>query len=218
MGSIMVLYDWNEELCRTYAAGLRPIVPFDHRIWAKRIARELGSDARAAVVDIATGPGFLAVELGKLLPGLTLIGTDQAEPMLTIARQEAARAGLELRTVGCPAERLVLADEEADVVTCKQLLHEAADVTGVLREAARILKPGGRLFLIDFDATGSTLAALVVRTFLTLTRGRVIGQSFWRSFNSGLPGTEVRDRLLDAGFSRVEYRRAAFDYFIVATK
>lgn len=218
MGLIMVSYDWNEEFCRNYAAGLRPVVPFDHGLWAKRIARELGRDARAVVVDIATGPGFLLLELGKLVPGLTLIGTDQAEPMLTIAREEATRARLDLRTVGCPAEKLTLPDGQADVATCKQLLHEAPDVSGVLREAARVLRPGGRLFLIDFDATGSRFAALVVRALLTLTRGRVIGQSFWRSFNGGLPGSSVRDMLLEAGFTRVDYRRAAFDYFIVATK
>jgi ubiquinone/menaquinone biosynthesis C-methylase UbiE len=214
----MVFYDWNEEFCRNYAAGLRPMVPFDHRPWAKRIARELGPISGAVAVDIATGPGFLLVELAKLLPGLTLIGTDQAEPMLAIARQEAARAAFILRTVGCPAERLALSDGEADVVTCKQLLHEAADVAGVLREAARVLKPGGRFFLIDFDATGSTLAVLAVRLVLTLTRGLLIGQSFWRSFNAGLPGPKVRDMVLEAGFTRVDYHRAAFDYFIVATK
>jgi ubiquinone/menaquinone biosynthesis C-methylase UbiE len=214
----MVSYDWNDELCRNYAAGLRPIVPFDHRPWAKRIARELGPVSGATVVDIATGPGFLLVELGKLLPGLSLIGTDQAEPMLSIARQEAARASLVLRMEGCPAERLSLGDGEADVVTCKQLLHEVADVACVLREAARILRPGGRFFLIDFDATGSTLAALTVRVLLTLTRGRLIGQSFWRSFKAGLAGPKVRDLVLEAGFVRADYHRVGFDYFIVATK
>jgi ubiquinone/menaquinone biosynthesis C-methylase UbiE len=214
----MITYDWNEALCRNYATGLRPIVPFDHRLWAKRIARELGPETRAVAVDVATGPGFLSVEMGKLLPGLTLIGTDQAEPMLTIAQEEATRAALVLRTVHCPAERLALADGEADVVTCKQLLHEAADVTGVLREAARVLKPGGRFFLIDFDATGSRLAAFAVRLFLTLTRGRLIGRSFWRSFRAGLSGSKVRDMMLEAGFTRADYRRASFDYFVIATK
>ena len=214
----MILYDWNEELCRNYATGLRPMVPFDHRPWAKRIAREIGPVSDKVLVDVATGPGFLLVELGKLLPGATLIGTDQAGPMLPIAQQEARRASLVLRTEHCPAERLPLADGEADVVTCKQLLHEAADVAAVLREAARVLKPGGRLFLVDFDATGSRLAALVVRALLTLVRGRLIGRSFWRSFNAGLPGARVRDMVLEAGFRRAEYHRAAFDYFIVATR
>ena len=73
----MVFYDWNEELCQNYAAGLRPSVPFDHRPWAKRIVRELVPRAGATVVDIATGPGFLLIELGKLVPGLDLVGTDQ---------------------------------------------------------------------------------------------------------------------------------------------
>jgi len=214
----MVTYDWNEELCRNYAAGLRPIVPFDHRPWAKRVAREIGPVSGAAVVDIATGPGFLLVELGKLIPGLTLIGADQAEPMLCILRHEAERAALGVRAVQGPAERLPLCDAEADVVTCKQLLHEVADAASVLREAARVLKPGGRLFLIDFDATGSTLAALVVCGLLTVTRGRLIGRSFWRSFRSGLAGPKVRELVLQAGFARADYCRSGFDYFITATK
>jgi ubiquinone/menaquinone biosynthesis C-methylase UbiE len=215
----MVQYMWDEKLCRQYADGLRPMVRFDHGRWAQRIAGELGDlPAGATLVDVATGPGFLLIEIGKLLPGLELVGLDQAAPMMHIAAEEAAAAGLTLQTGCCPAEALALPDGAADVVTCKQLLHEAGDVDAVLREACRILKPGGRLFVIDFDPDGSTMAAVAVRSLLTLTRGRLIGRSFWRSFRDGEPGAQVRQRVLDAGFESAEYQRSGFNYFITGTK
>jgi ubiquinone/menaquinone biosynthesis C-methylase UbiE len=215
----MVTYDWTEEMCRHYADGLRPIVRFDHARWAKRIARDRASwPTGAALVDIATGPAFLLVEIGKRVPGLKLIAQDQAEPMLAIARQEAAGAGLTIRTVCCAAERLALEDGEADVVTCKQLLHEANEVAKVIAETARILKPGGRLYLIDFDADGSLLAALTVRTLLFVTRGTFMGNNFWRSFRSGLAGARVRASVLRAGFAKADYVRSGFNYLIAAVR
>lgn len=105
-----------------------------------------------------------------------------------------------------------------DVVLCKQLLHEAADVDRVLAEMQRVLKPGGRAFVIDFDADGSRLAALAVRTLIRVTRGQELARSFWRSFTAGLHGAQVRERMLKAGFDGVDYVRSGFNYLLVGTK
>jgi ubiquinone/menaquinone biosynthesis C-methylase UbiE len=192
---------------------------YDHRRWAERIAGEIKNlPAGATLVDLASGPGFLLVEIGKVVPGLNLVAQDQSELMLAIAKEEAAAAKLSVRTVCCPAESLSFDDDEADVVTCKQLLHEAQDPKKVVTEALRILKPQGRLFLIDFDANGSRLAAIAVRTMLRLSQGREIARDFWRSFKAGLHGEQVRARLIEVGFKNVDCRRSGFNYFITATK
>jgi len=213
------LYDWNEDLCRAYADGLRPIVPFDHAPWARRIVRRLGAvPPGAAVLDVATGPGFLLLEIGKRLPGARLIAQDQAEPMLALARREAERAGLRVETVCCPAEALAIPAASVDVVTCKQLLHEAADVEGTLGEMARVLKSPGAAFIVDFDAQGSRLAAWATRTFLRATRGALMARDFWRSFEAAVAGERVREAMARAGFRAVDYRRVGFDYFIVGSR
>jgi ubiquinone/menaquinone biosynthesis C-methylase UbiE len=215
----MSLYEWNEELCRTYADGLRPVVPFDHAPWARRIVRGLGAVPPATtVLDVAAGPGFLLREIGKRLPGARLIAQDQAEPMLAIARREAESAGLRIETICCPAEALALAEASVDVATCKQLLHEAGDVDRTLEEMARVLKRPGIAFLVDFDAQGSRAAALATRALLRLTRGAAIARSFWRSFQAGLAGDRVREAMVRAGFREVQYQRFGFDYFIVGRR
>jgi ubiquinone/menaquinone biosynthesis C-methylase UbiE len=215
----MVAYEWNEDLCRKYADGLRPMTRFDHRRWAQRIAGELvGIHTGASLVDLATGPGFLLVEIGRLVPGLDLIAHDKAEPMLAIAREEASAAGLEVRTVCCPAESVTLADGEADVITCKQLLHEVEEPGEVVAEAFRVLKPGGRLFLVDFDADGSRMAAFAIRMLLAVTHGREMADNMWKSFRAGLPGADVRAMALDAGFAAADYQRSGCNYLVTAIK
>jgi ubiquinone/menaquinone biosynthesis C-methylase UbiE len=215
----MVEYDWTEDLCRSYAEGIRPIVKYDHRRWAARIAAELTNlPPGATVMDIATGPGFLLLELAQRLNQPQLLAQDGAAPMLAIAREEAARAGVAITTLECPAERLARDDGSVDVVTCKQLLHEAGQVKQTLAECYRVLKPGGRAFLIDFDAEGSWLAPRLLWAFLRLTRGREMAADFWKSYCAGLPGSQVRKQLLDAGFNRVDYVKAGPNYLMQAYK
>ncbi len=215
----MRLYDWNEELCQGYADGLRPLVRVDHAPWAARIARLLGAPPHGTtVLDVATGPGFLLLEVGRRLPGARLLAQDQAEPMLAIARSEAKRAGLRIETVCCPAEALAVPDASVDVVTCKQLLHEAEDVERTLGEMARVLKSPGTAFVIDFDAQGSRAAALATRALLRVTRGAMIAGNFWRSFKAGVAGERVRDAMARAGFRAIDHQRVGFNYFIVGRK
>lgn len=215
----MQLYEWTDEMCRRYADGMRPMIRYDHAPWAQKIADRLGElPAGATVLDVAGGPGFLLVELGKRIPSAHLIAHDQAKPMLAIARQELERAGLRADTVCCPAEELEHPDSSTDVVLCKQLLHEAEDVDRVLGEFLRVLKAGGRAFCIDFDADGSRVAAVLVRTFIRFMASGKLAQDFWRSYKAGLRGNDVRERMLKAGFANVEYVRSGFNYMLIGTK
>jgi ubiquinone/menaquinone biosynthesis C-methylase UbiE len=83
---LMVQYEWNEETCRRYATKMEKVVKHDHRPWAKRIAEHLGETAAGGkLMDVATGPGFLLLELAPLLSGMQLYAQDEAAPMLEIA-------------------------------------------------------------------------------------------------------------------------------------
>lgn len=215
----MIEYTWNEQLCRTYADGLRGMVRFDHRPWARRLAPYLvGLPDGATVMDVAAGPGFLLLEVARHLRSPKLIAQDASPEMLRIAEEEARGAGVPIATLPCPAERLDMADASVDVVTCKQLLHEAGDLERTIAEIARVLKPGGRAFLIDFDADGSRLSACLIRAFLRIARGREIAGNYWRSYSAGLPGARVRDLVLLAGLSRVEYQRSGPNYLVTGKK
>ena len=217
----MVQYEWNEQACRLYADSLRPMVKYDHAKWAVKIAQRISNVPRGAkVMDVATGPGFLLLELADQLPdkALSLIAQDGADNMMTIAREEAQRVGLEVETVCCLSEKIAMEDGSVDVVTCKQLLHECEDVGRTLREIYRVLKPGGKAFIIDFDALGSRFAAKMIKTFMRLTKGKEIAEKFWTSFSAGLPGPEVRDQMIALGFQNVEYIQSGPSYMMVGVK
>jgi ubiquinone/menaquinone biosynthesis C-methylase UbiE len=214
----MIEYNWDKELCRNYANGLRPMVKFDHKPIARAIFKYLDNKPHQTVVDIAAGPGFLILELAGLMDSPVLIAQDAAMEMLEIAKEEAGKIGMDICLCTCPAEKIELSDNIADAVVCKQLLHEASDPQKVISEISRILKPGGKAFVIDFDEDGSRLAAHIIKLLLRVVSGKLIAESFWKSFSRGLKGSIVKTYLENSGFKKVLYKKRGPNYFLAAFK
>jgi 2-polyprenyl-6-hydroxyphenyl methylase/3-demethylubiquinone-9 3-methyltransferase len=102
--------------------------------------------AGKTVADIGCGGGLLAEELARL--GASVIGADPSAPSLETARAHARAAGLTIDYRLGSGEQLPIPDASADIACCADVLEHVSDVPAVLRETARILKPGG-LFLYD---------------------------------------------------------------------
>jgi len=101
------------------------------------------------VIDLGTGSGRM---LSLLAPGAQYaIGLDLSQQMLNIARartREAGLSGIDFRHGDILATRLN--GGSADLVVIHQVLHFLADPGQALKEAARLLRPGGRLLIVDF--------------------------------------------------------------------
>jgi demethylmenaquinone methyltransferase/2-methoxy-6-polyprenyl-1,4-benzoquinol methylase len=106
------------------------------------------------VVDIACGTGALALLAGRA--GARAIGIDFAPAMLAVARRRAPALAL----VRADAGALPLAAGVAAAVTCGFALRNFTAIPPVLAEAARVLRPGGRLVLLEVGAPRGTLARL----------------------------------------------------------
>jgi ubiquinone/menaquinone biosynthesis C-methylase UbiE len=205
--------EWTEEMSRGYARYMERNVKHDHRPCAKRIAADWpGAPPGATVVDVAGGPAFLLLELAPLLKQPRLVLTDISPLMLEIARERAAQRGVEVQTVLCPGERLELADGSVDLLVCKQFLRLAADQGAVLREAARVLRPGGRAYVIDFNAKGPLWGQLLLNAWIQLTAPRFIRGMFWGTMSCGLAASEVPAAMRVAGFSEASLLRSGVSY------
>jgi len=103
------------------------------------------------LVDIGTGTGRV---LELLAPYIAQgVGADASKAMLALARARLGRAGLAHCAVRlADMYRLPLADASFDTAVLQMVLHYAEDPAGVLREAARVLRPGGQLIVIDLGA------------------------------------------------------------------
>ncbi len=117
------------------------------------IADALGPGPIGSLLDIGTGTGRM---LELLAPSaFRALGIDQSPQMLGMARSRIERAGLrntQLRQgdiFALPAER-----DGYDVVVAHQVLHFLVDPPRAIREAARTLRPGGRLLVVDFAPHG----------------------------------------------------------------
>jgi ubiquinone/menaquinone biosynthesis C-methylase UbiE len=103
--------------------------------------------AGACAVDLGAGTGFMAD--GLLARGLAVIAVDQSDAMLAEIERKHGRGTVDCR-VG-DAEHLPLPDACADYVFANMYLHHTERPSAAIAEAARILRPGGRLAITDLD-------------------------------------------------------------------
>ena len=110
--------------------------------WRSRTVRALGLPERSRVLDVACGTGDLTRLLGRR--GMRALGVDLSLGMLRAAPGRAALAEAD-------AMALPFGDASMDGVTCGFALRNVADLDATLGEMARVLRPGGRLALLEVD-------------------------------------------------------------------
>lgn len=108
--------------------------------WRKRTVRSLGLRPSAVIVDLACGTGDLCRELAAA--GAGPVGVDLSFGMLAAARTDAA-------LVQGDALRLPLPDRSVDAATCGFALRNFASLPPFFAELARVVRPGGRIALLE---------------------------------------------------------------------
>ena len=146
--SVAAKYDVMNDLM---SAGL-------HRLWKTFTIANAAVRPGFKVLDIAGGTGDLARAFAQRVgPTGTVLLTDINESMLRVGRDRLLDQGVAVPTLACDAERLPLPDARFDRVSVAFGLRNMTDKPRALREMCRVLKPGGRLLVLEFSTPAEPL-------------------------------------------------------------
>jgi ubiquinone/menaquinone biosynthesis C-methylase UbiE len=130
----------------------------------ERLALELAATLprNARVLEIAPGPGYLAVALAKLGP-FKITGLDISQSFVRMASQYAKRERVAARFIHGSASDIPLEDGSFDLTVCRAAFKNFSEPLKALNEMHRVLKPGGRALIIDLrkDTSWDEIVAYV---------------------------------------------------------
>ena len=163
-------YDFDK-IARTYDRLNRVMTFGLDRRWRRRAAREVGSGKR--VLDVACGTGDMVVELVKYDCNVT--GVDISEEMLAIAKRKVENGTVvgdlvEPKWKVADAENLPFPNDSFDAVTCAFGVRNFVHLEHGLHEMLRVLKPGGRMVILELATPDSKL----LRPFYNFYTKRII--------------------------------------------
>lgn len=123
-----------------------------HHRWRERAAEIAAPEPGAAVLDVCCGTGDLTLELARrVVPGGHVVGCDFSEPMLDLARAKTEARGAEgVRFEWADALSLPYDAGRFDIVAVGFGVRNFADRDRGLRELTRVLRPGGKLVVLEF--------------------------------------------------------------------
>jgi ubiquinone/menaquinone biosynthesis C-methylase UbiE len=198
-------------IARWYDRTTRKDMP-EIRQLAARIAAMV--PAGGSVLEVAPGPGFLSIELGKR--GLTVRAIDISRTFVEIAQHNAAAEGVTARFQLGNAAALPVDDASVDFVVCRAAFKNFTEPVKALAEMRRVLKPGGTALLIDMRRDVSVAevrryvdglgVSRLNRWFMMLTfRGMLIKRAY--------PLEEIRRMAVAAGWTdpRIESSPLGFE-------
>jgi demethylmenaquinone methyltransferase/2-methoxy-6-polyprenyl-1,4-benzoquinol methylase len=148
--------------------------------WRKRAIRELrGRTADGAVLDVATGTGDMAILLARRLPRVRVTGVDISSGMMEIGRQKVARLKLGDRITlqAGDSEALPFAADSFDAVTVAFGVRNFENLEKGLREMYRVLKPGGKLVVLEFSQPRIPVLCQLFRTYMRRIAPRIAGMA-----------------------------------------
>jgi demethylmenaquinone methyltransferase/2-methoxy-6-polyprenyl-1,4-benzoquinol methylase len=137
-----------------------------HHRWRRAAVRASGAGPGDRVLDCATGTGDLALEFRRAVgEDGEVIGTDFCEEMLALAPAKAARAGVAVRFQTADVLALPFPDASFDVASIAFGIRNVDDPARGIGEMARVVRPGGRVVVLEFGQPGGAVFGPVYRLY-----------------------------------------------------
>jgi demethylmenaquinone methyltransferase / 2-methoxy-6-polyprenyl-1,4-benzoquinol methylase len=182
------------------------------RWYRRRALREAGLKPGMTVIDVGTGTGLLASAAAQIVGDPTQVtGVDPSAGML-----ENARVPQGVRLLSGSAEAIPVAESCADFLCMGYALRHIADLSAAAAEFYRVLRPGGRLCVLEITSPSGSLSRALLKAWLhgvvpriaAAVAGRgdapLLIRYFWDTIAACVPPQTIVRTLADAGFVGVE--------------
>lgn len=187
--------------------------------WRRFVVRQARLKPGDRLLDLATGTGDIAFEALRAVPGIQAVGGDFSLPMMRVG--QALPLGEQVGWTGADALNLPFPDSTFDAVTSGYLVRNVVDIPRCFAEQLRVLKPGGRIVVLDSSPPKDNLLRPFIEIHLRYIipmLGRIVagknGADAYQYLPSSTQAFKTPDELAalmrQAGIRNVQYRTFMF--------
>ncbi len=192
-----------------------------HRLWKNRLIRQIRPKAGDICLDVAGGTGDIAFRIHNASGGKADIRVCDLTPeMVRVGRDRAMNKGITgIDWVVGNAESLPIPDRSVDIYTIAFGLRNVTRIDDALKEAVRVLKPGGRFYCLEFSRVEPAPLeklydiysyAVIPRMGQAIAKDSESYQYLVESIRAFPPQKELQKRMLAAGFDRARFTNLTF--------
>jgi demethylmenaquinone methyltransferase/2-methoxy-6-polyprenyl-1,4-benzoquinol methylase len=188
-----------------------------HRAWKEKFINWMNPQPEAKLIDVASGTGDIAklfLDETKNLGQITCV-----EPNTQMLNQgkKKLKKYKNIKWINAPAERIPIGDNTFDYYSISYGIRNVSDINTVLKEAFRVLKPGGRFMCLEFSKIDNELLNYLYKKYsktIPLIGKFIVGsdkpykyliESIEKFYNQ----EQLVELILDNGFSNVEFRNVS---------
>ncbi len=199
-------------IARQYDKTARRSMAELYRTWAQGLSEKLAEGSN--VLEIAPGPGYLAIELAKRR-NVRIIGLDISETFVAIARGNAQSAGADIDFQHGDVSAMPFENEKFDFLMCTSAFKNFSEPLKALNEMHRVLKPGGKAWISDLrrDVSNTTIDGFVQDTMkIRGLAGIFMKYTFKHTLRPrALTRAQFKELIAKAPFTKVEITENPMD-------
>ncbi len=182
--------------------------------WRRTAVRKLALDPGTQMLDIGSGNGQIVQEAARQFPDCSLVAADLTQAMMVLGKQKTNRTPIQW--TAADAVQLPFPEDSFDGVISGFLVRNLGDVVQGLQEQYRVLKPGGRIAVLDTSKPPNHMLTPLIRFYMTriiptlgslLTGYREAYHYLTVSTEEFLRAEELAAYLAAVGFKKVAYRQ-----------
>jgi len=185
-----------------------------HRIWKNRLIDWMNPQLKDSLIDVASGTGDIARLFSKKINNSSKISCIEPNNEMYITGKDNLKNFKNIKWYKAKAENLPFQDDSYNFYTISYGIRNVSDINLSLKEALRVLKPGGRFMCLEFSKINNEIINLLYQKYSKLIPfvGKyIVGSSkpydyLVKSINDFYNQDKLADLIKKNGFSKVEYR------------